>query len=89
MIEVKLALTNVDFVAWVEGGEKLSDGGPCYEIAADAENLLCGLDGKIVAWMEENCKRFLGDEFGRLEVGRNLAQAENFYISGEARTGKV
>lgn len=31
--------------------------GPCYQIAAVADSLLCGLVGKIVARMEKNCKR--------------------------------
>lgn len=31
--------------------------GPCYHIAAVVGSFLCGLVGKIVARMEENCKR--------------------------------
>jgi hypothetical protein len=31
--------------------------GPCYQFAAVADSLLCGLVGKIVARREENCKR--------------------------------
>ena len=45
------------------------DTGPCYQIAAVVDGLLCGLVGKIVARLEENCKRLLGDEFDRTEVG--------------------
>ena len=41
----------------------------CYQIAAVEDGLLCGLVGKIVARLEENCKRILGDEFDRTEVG--------------------
>ena len=43
-------------------------GGPCYRIAAVVDGLLCGLVGKIVARLEENCKRLLGDEFDRAGV---------------------
>ena len=39
--------------------------GPCYQIAAVADGLLCGLVGKIVARLEENCKWLWGDEFDR------------------------
>ena len=48
-------------------------GGPCYRIAAVVEGLLCGLVGKIVARLEENCKRLWGDEFYRAGVGYGLA----------------
>ena len=47
--------------------------GPCYQIAAVADGLLCGLVGKIVARQEENCKRFWSDEFDRAGVGGGLA----------------
>ena len=47
-------------------------GGQCYQIAA-ADGLLRGLVGKIVARLEENCKRLLGDEFDRTGVGCGLA----------------
>ena len=43
--------------------------GPCYQIAAVADGLLCGLVGKTVARLEENCKRLWGDEFDRAGVG--------------------
>ena len=33
--------------------------GPCYQIAAVVDSLLCGLLGKIVGRMEKNCKRLL------------------------------
>ena len=46
---------------------------PCYQIAAVADGLLCGLVGKIVAWLEENCKWLWGDDFDRAGVGRGLA----------------
>ena len=49
------------------------DAGLCYQIAAVVDGLLCGLVGKIVAWLEENCKRLWGDEFGRAGVGCGLA----------------
>ena len=53
--------------------EVMSDAGPCYRIVAVADGLLCGLVGKLVAWLEENCKRLLGDEFDRAGVGYGLA----------------
>ena len=31
--------------------------GPCHQIAAAVDGLLCGRVGKIVARMEKNCKR--------------------------------
>ena len=31
--------------------------GPCCQIAAVVDGLRCGLDGKIVARLEESCKR--------------------------------
>ena len=46
--------------------------GPCYHIVAVVDGLLCGLVGKIVARLEENCKRPLGDEFDRADVGCGL-----------------
>ena len=45
----------------------------CYQIAAVVDGLSCGLVGKIVARLEENRKRFWGDEFGRAGVGCGLA----------------
>ena len=42
--------------------------GPCYRIVAVADGLLCGLVGKLVARLEENCKRLSGDEFDRAGV---------------------
>ena len=45
---------------------------PCYQIAAVVDGLLCGLVGKIVARMEKNCKRLLGDEFDRTGAGCGL-----------------
>lgn len=51
----------------------MKDAGPCYQIAAVVEDLLCGLVGKIVARLEENCKQLLGDGFGRAGVGCGLA----------------
>ena len=47
--------------------------GPCYQIVAVADGLLCGLVGKTVTRLEENCKRLLGDEFDRAGVGCGLA----------------
>lgn len=44
--------------------------GPCYRILAVVDGLLCGLVGKIVVWLEENCKRLGGDQAG---VGCGLA----------------
>ena len=46
--------------------------GPCYHIVAVVDGLLCGLVGKIVARLEENCKRLWGDEFDRAGVGCGL-----------------
>ena len=46
--------------------------GPCYHIAAVVDSLLCGLVGKIVVRREENCKRLLGDESDRADVGCGL-----------------
>ena len=46
--------------------------GPRYHIAVVVDSLLCGLVGKIVARLEENCKRLLGDEFDRADVGCGL-----------------
>ena len=42
-------------------------------IAAVADGLLCGLVGKIVARLEENCKWLWGDDFDRAGVGCGLA----------------
>ena len=36
-----------------------TDAGPCYQIAAVVDGLLCGLVGKSVARLEEDCKRLL------------------------------
>lgn len=70
----------IDFVVAQEGyfdikGEVVTGkmGGQCCQIAAVVEGLLCGLVGKIVARLEENCKRLLGDEFDRAGVGCGLA----------------
>ena len=40
-----------------ENIEVVLGAGPCYQIAAVAESLLCGLVGKIVVRLEENYKR--------------------------------
>ena len=56
-----------------ENIEVVLGAGPCYQIAAVAESLLCGLVGKIVVRLEENCKRLVGDEFNRTGVARGLA----------------
>ena len=42
-------------------------------IAAVADGLLCGLVGKIVARLEENCKWLWGDDFDWAGVGCGLA----------------
>lgn len=56
----------------IEDGLSISiDAGPCYQIAAVVDGLLCGL--KIVSRLEENCKRLWGDEFVRAGVGCGLA----------------
>ena len=47
--------------------------GSCYQIAAVVDGLLCGLVGKFVARLEENCKWLLGDKFYRAGVGCGLA----------------
>ena len=36
---------------------------PPHQIAAAVDGLLCGLAGKIIARLEENCKRLLGCDF--------------------------
>ena len=46
---------------------------PCYQIAAVADGLLCGLVGKIVARLEENSKWLWVDDFDRAGVGCGLA----------------
>ena len=46
-----------------------TDAGP---IAAVVDSLLCGLDGKIVAQLEENSNRLWGDEFDRTGAGCGL-----------------
>ena len=46
---------------------------PCCQIAAVVDGLSRGLVGKIVARLEENCKRLLGDEFDGAGVGCGLA----------------
>ena len=46
-----------------------TDAGP---IAAVVDSLLGGLVGKIVAQLEENSNRLLGDEFDRAGVGCGL-----------------
>lgn len=38
-------------------------------VTAVADGLLCGLVGEIVAWLEENCKLLLGDEFDQGALG--------------------
>lgn len=43
--------------------------GTCYQISAVVDGLLCGLVGKIVARLEENCKRLWCDEFDRAGIG--------------------
>ena len=70
----------IDFVVVQEGyfdmkGEVGTGkmGGQCCQIAAVADGLSCGLVGKIVARLGENCKRLLGDEFVRAGVGCGLA----------------
>ena len=46
-----------------------TDASPCYQVAAVVGGLLCGLDGKSIARLEENCKRLWGDGFDRAGVG--------------------
>ena len=46
--------------------------GPCSHIAAAMDGLLCGLIGKIVARLEENCTWLLGDKFDRSGAGCGL-----------------
>ena len=43
------------------------------QITAVVDGLLCGLVGKTVARLEENCKRLWGDGFDRAGVGCGLA----------------
>ena len=40
----------------------------CYQIAAVVDGLLCGLVEKVVARLEENDKRLLGDGLDRAGV---------------------
>ena len=54
--------SSIDFVVAQEGNFYIKGeagmgkmGGQCYQIAAVVEDLLCGLAGKIVALLEENC----------------------------------
>ena len=42
-------------------------------LAAVVDGLSCGLVGMVVARLEENCKRLLGDGFDRAGVGCGLA----------------
>ena len=51
----------------------MKDAGPCYQIAAVVDGLSCGPVGKVVARLEEDCKRLWGDEFDRTGVGCGLA----------------
>ena len=46
--------------------------GPCYQIAAVVGSLLCGLDGKIVARLEENSNRLWCDGGDRAGAGCGL-----------------
>ena len=46
-----------------------ADAGFRYQIAAVVDGLLCGLIGKIVTRMEENCKRLWGGGGDRAGVG--------------------
>ena len=41
----------------------------CYQIAAVVDGLLCGLVGKIVARLGENCKRLLAMGLTGLALG--------------------
>ena len=50
-----------------------ADAGFRYQIAAVVDGLLCGLVGKIVVWLEENCKRLGGDGGDQAGVGCGLA----------------
>lgn len=45
----------------------------CYQIAAVADGLLCGLVGMVVARLGENCKWLLGDGFDGAGIGYGLA----------------
>ena len=42
-------------------------------LAAVVDGLLCGLVGKVVVRLEENCKWLLGDGFDRAGVGCGFA----------------
>ena len=50
-----------------------TDAVPCCQIAAVVDGLSRWLVGKIVARLEENCKRLLGDECDHAGVGCGLA----------------
>ena len=47
--------------------------GPRYQIVAVVDSLSCGLVGKIVARLKENCKRLGGDGGDQAGVGCGLA----------------
>ena len=53
----------IDFVVaqegnfYIKGEVGMRKMGTCYQIAAVVDGLLCGLFGKIVARLGENCKR--------------------------------
>lgn len=57
----------------VEDGEVVPDDGAALSGCRGWGSLLCGLVGKIVAWLEENYKRLWCDEFGMAGVGCGLA----------------
>ena len=56
----------------IKGEAGMRKMGPCYQIAAVVDGLRCGLDGKVVARLEVNCKRLLGDECDQAGVGCGL-----------------
>ena len=58
---------------YIKGEVGMRKMGPCYQIAAVVDGLLCGLVGKIFVRLEENCKRLWGDGLDRTGVGRGLA----------------
>ena len=53
---------------------------PCYRIVAVVDGLLCGLVGKIVARLEENCKRL----WAMSSTGRKLGMPFVMLLSVQA-----
>ena len=72
-IRVALNSETVNTMILLPGTRNILPTGPCYQIAAVVDGLLCGLVGKFVARLEENCKWLWVDDFDRAGVGCGLA----------------